>query len=77
MKKPNVKVRIVWDHPSLDLLVKLGSAIVHADEYLGPGSHPYDLDGFRSLLHDPEVKAWLDEGTGMAFLPIKRDRRKP
>jgi hypothetical protein len=69
------KTKKAWNAPNLGLLVKLGSAIVHADEFLSPDGHPFDLEEFKSLLNDAEVQAWLEEGAGMAFLPIKRIRR--
>lgn len=58
--------------PSVTLLIKLGSAIVHADEFLSPKGHPFDKEAFMSCLNDPEVKEWIVEMTKMAFLPVKR-----
>lgn len=45
--------------PSPRLLCKLGSIIVHADEYLGPNGHHFDVTTMRALLNGPEVKLWL------------------
>lgn len=58
--------------PSLKLLMKLGSAIVHADEFLSGGGHPYDEILFRQLVADPEVEAWIKEMG--ALLPLKRKK---
>lgn len=33
--------------PSVGLLVKLGSALVHIEEYLSPHGHPYDRDALE------------------------------
>lgn len=55
----------------LSLAVKLGSALVHADELLGPRAHDFDRQALAALLADQEVKAWLasfDSG----LLPVKR-----
>ena len=58
--------------PSVLLLVKLGSAIVHADEFHSAGGHEFDLVAMKQLLADPEVIAWISEMTKMAMLPVKR-----
>ena len=46
--------------------VKLGSALVHAEEMIEPGAHPFDLDAFRRLASDPEVSKWSARGDGRA-----------
>jgi hypothetical protein len=56
--------------PSLSLLVKLGSAVVHIEEFLSPQGHEFDKHALDTLLHDPEVKTWLKQMG--AFLPVKR-----
>lgn len=66
------------DHPlspSAALLCKLGSIIVHADEGTEDGAHFFDLHTVRTLLADPEVKAWLAAMDRMAMLPVKRSAR--
>jgi hypothetical protein len=50
--------------PSLSLLCKLGSIIVHADEATKPCdlmsvAHHFDIIALRTLLDDPEVKDWI------------------
>ena len=59
--------------PSLALLVKLGSIVVHADEFTKPGGHEFDMIAMRRLIDDPEVKAWVK--LMGAFLPLKRPSR--
>lgn len=58
--------------PPVSLLVKIGSALVHFDEFTAPGGHEYDLHTARQLLADPDVKAWIEKMTGAAMLPCKR-----
>ena len=59
--------------PDPTLLVKLGSAIVHADEMLDPvKGHHFDMKTFKALLADPEIQEWLKEMGKMALLPVKR-----
>jgi hypothetical protein len=56
--------------PSLSLLVKLGSIIVHTDEAFSPDGREVDRDVCLHLIHDPEVQEWItDMG---ALLPVKR-----
>lgn len=54
------------------LATKLGSIIVHLDEYTGPKGHPFDLETARKLLEDGEVKQWIATMQSMALLPVKR-----
>jgi hypothetical protein len=56
--------------PSLQLLSKLGSLIVHADETLSPDGRELDRRTFRDLLADPEVRRWM-KAMG-PLLPVKR-----
>lgn len=58
--------------PSVSLLVKLGSIVVHAEEYFSLGGHPYDKTALDGLLTDPEVREWRNQMDAMAFLPKKR-----
>jgi hypothetical protein len=60
-------------NPSTGVLVKLGSALRHADEAMSENGHAADEGAFRALLADPEVSTWLSEMDAMAFLPVKRD----
>lgn len=58
--------------PSVALLVKLGSIVVHADEMLGPSGHEYDKIAIQTALQDSELRAWIEQMTKMAMLPVKR-----
>ena len=60
-------------NPSLSLLVKLGSIVVHVDEFLSPHGHPYDKEVITGLLLDQDVLEWLQEMNKMAMLPVKRN----
>ena len=57
--------------PSVQLLIKLGSIAVHADEAVNSG-HPFDAMTINSLLEDTEVKAWMKSMGDKALLPLKR-----
>ena len=63
--------------PNPALLCKLGSVIVHADEFLSPGGHHLDETAFRMALADPDVQGWLAQMRAMAMVPLKRTERKP
>jgi hypothetical protein len=56
--------------PSLSLLVKLGSIVVHIEEMLSPTGHGYDKIVLAQLLKDEEVQAWIKMGGPL--LPVKR-----
>lgn len=58
--------------PSISLLTKLGSLVVHTEELQSPGGHPFDAAAIRSLLDDTEVRAWIAEMSKLALLPVKR-----
>lgn len=58
--------------PSLSLLSKIGSIVVHTDELQSTGGQPHDAAAIRSLLMDPEVTEWREQMTALALLPVKR-----
>jgi hypothetical protein len=58
--------------PSLQLLVKLGSLVIHYQEATGPKRHPLDMDAIRSIEGEPDVQEWISEMTKRGFLPVKR-----
>lgn len=60
-------------NPSPNLLCKLGSIIVHADELLSPHGHHFDLAALQALIDDPEVAGWIAEMGEMALVPLKRN----
>ncbi len=56
--------------PELNLLMKLGSIIVHAEEMISPQGHDVDREALKALLANPDVQQWIkDMGV---FLPLKR-----
>lgn len=59
-------------HPDATTLAKLGSAIVHAEEFLSATGHNNDLVAFRAILSDPAIAEWLQVMTKAAMLPVKR-----
>jgi hypothetical protein len=59
-------------HPSLSLLVKLGSAVCHAVEARGDKGHPYDWTAFEQCANDKEVRDWLRAMTEAGFMVVKR-----
>lgn len=58
--------------PPSTVLIKLGCAIMHADEALSANAHPLDVIAFRTLLEDPAVVEWIQAMNALAFLPVKR-----
>lgn len=59
--------------PSLALLVKLGSIVIHMDELLHPvKGHVFDKYALDSLASDPDVQEWIQQMNKMAMLPVKR-----
>lgn len=71
-KKPQPPTMPPCFSPSVPLLVKLGSAVVHAEELLSPKGHEFDRHALQTCLTDPEVRAWIAEMTKLAMLPVKR-----
>jgi hypothetical protein len=60
--------------PNQGLLMKLGSIIVHLEEYIETDIHT-DLKAAEALLADPEVVTWIKEMHGKGLLPQKRSQR--
>jgi hypothetical protein len=58
--------------PSISLLCKLGSLIIHTDEFLSPSGHPIDKCSIDNLMRDPEVKEWLKQMADNALIVLKR-----
>ena len=58
--------------PSLSLLIKLGSVIVHQEELASEKGHHFDKSALEAVRNDPEVVEWLAKMTALAFLPVKR-----
>lgn len=60
--------------PNQGLLMRLGSIIVHFEEYVETDIHT-DLKAAQALLEDPEVVTWFKEMRAKALLPVKRIQR--
>lgn len=58
--------------PSASLLSKLGSALIHAKEFLSQDGRPVDRQEFEQILDDPDVVEWMRGMTKLAFLPVMR-----
>lgn len=58
--------------PNAQLLVKLGSLIVHYEEFNSNKGHPMDKTAIDSLMSDEDVKSWMKKMNELALLPIKR-----
>lgn len=54
------------------LVAKLGSILVHIEEYLSPTGHAFDRHVLDSLMKDEEVQEWMEQLREMAMLPRKR-----
>lgn len=54
------------------LLYKLGSIVVHVEQFLSPQGHPVDKAALEDLLRDPEVQDWLDDMGRQALVQVKR-----
>ena len=54
------------------LICKLGSIVVHAQEFFSADGHQFDKEALLSLLSDHEVEAWIKELEKLAMVPKKR-----
>lgn len=61
--------------PSVTLLIKIGSAMIHAEEMVETKfkNLDFDLPGFQTITNDPEVIEWVKAMGPM--LPRKRSTR--
>lgn len=57
---------------SLPLAAKLGSIVVHVEEFISTGGHEFDVAAIRTLMAEPDVLAWLEGLRNMGLLPEKR-----
>lgn len=62
------------DVTNIGIVAKLGSIIVHLEEYLETYEE-FDLDAAKGLLADPEVITVMGTLRAMALLPVKRDEK--
>ncbi len=58
--------------PSVALLAKLGSILVHMEEGRSSEGHHFDWAAIDALMTDPEVRCWLLAMDRGGFLPKKR-----
>lgn len=58
--------------PSVGLLVKLGSMIVHYQEMQSSKGHAFDRAALETLEQDAEVVEWFAQMNERALLPVKR-----
>lgn len=58
--------------PSPTLLVKLGSLIVHYQEWTSSGAHVVDRIAIDTLEAEPDVIEWIDAMNAAGMLPVKR-----
>lgn len=59
-------------NPNASLLCKLGSILVHFDEYSSPDGRTIDRIEAERLMKDPEVVGWLTGMSRLAMVPVKR-----
>ena len=45
--------------PELQVLMKLGSIVVHTDEFFSSDGHGFDKTVLEGLLQDQQVKDWI------------------
>jgi hypothetical protein len=58
--------------PTAQLLIKLGSLIVHYQELNSTNGHSVDKSAIDTIEGDAEFKEWIDEMNKDSFLPVKR-----
>lgn len=58
--------------PSMQLLSKLASVAVHAEEYLSSDGHDLDRIALEMALADPQVTEWMAAMDKAALAPRKR-----
>lgn len=59
---------------SANVLIQLGSLVVHYEELTSPHGHPLDKATIDSIRNSPEVAEWFDAMNKYAFLPVKRNK---
>lgn len=58
--------------PTPAILCALVSALVHAEEFMSPSRHQYDLTAFSTCVDRPDVREWINGMTKAGFAPVKR-----
>ncbi len=59
-------------NPKLSVLVKLGSLLMHYQEFLSPQAHHTDRLAIQTLEKDHEVIEWVKAMQDLSLLPVKR-----
>lgn len=59
------------DEIDLRTAVKLASLVVHCEEMLSPGGHPFDREAIRGIVEDEEIRRWL-KSFDPVLLPVLR-----
>lgn len=54
------------------LLVKVGSIIIHIQEMLSPTGHAFDAQVLKQMVYENDVVEWLIKMDALALLPKKR-----
>jgi hypothetical protein len=54
------------------LAAKVGSVLVHVDEFTSVDGHPFDMEAIKALLAQPDVVAWISSLQKLALVPVKR-----
>lgn len=65
-----------WDLHTPTVAAKIGSIVVHVEEYLSEEGHEFDRAALLGLLADPEVREWLGELRALGMLPLPRRRER-
>lgn len=60
------------EHQHIMLVAKLGCIVALAENLTGPHGIAADRNTIRTLLQDPEVKAWLDDLRAIDIAPPPR-----
>lgn len=54
------------------LAAKIGSILVHVDEFTSSDAHQFDLATMQALIVQPDVQDWLQQLSAMSLVPKKR-----
>jgi len=60
--------------PDVQLLIKLGSLLVHYQEFLSGHGHEFDKITIQQLEKDEKVVEWKKQMDDLALLPLKRNK---
>ena len=71
-ERKDQKIEIDLFRPSPAIMCALVSAVVHAEEFMSPGGHQFDLTAFSQCIDQPEVREWINGMVKAGFAPVKR-----